>query len=71
MIDYQVYLVNFPNTKTKEAVTENSDGSYTIFIESSLCREAQQKAFNHAMKHILENDFLNYDTKIIEAFAHA
>lgn len=69
-IDYQVCFINFPNTKTKEAVTENADGSFTIFIDSSLCHEAQQEAFKHAMKHILTNDFLKYDTRIIEALAH-
>lgn len=70
MIDYQVHLVNFPNTRTKETVTENTDGSYTIFIESSLSKEAQQKAFNHAMKHILGNDFEKNNVQEIEKTAH-
>lgn len=71
MIDYQVQLINFPNTRTKEAVTENNDGSYTIFIETSLSREAQQKAFIHAMKHIWENDFNKSDVDKIEVDAHS
>ncbi len=71
MIDYQVQLINFPNTRTKEAVTENNDGSYTIFIETSLSREAQQKAFIHAMNHILENDFNKSDVDKIEVDAHS
>lgn len=70
MIDYQVKLIKFPNSKTKEAVVINPDDSYTIFIESTLCHEAQQKAFKHAMKHILSNDFLNTDVNIIETISH-
>ena len=71
MIDYQVQLISFLNTKSKEAVTENSNGSYTIFIETSLSREAQQKAFQHAMKHILENDFAKTDMDKIEFNSHS
>ena len=70
MIDYQVQFISFPNAKTKEAVTENTDGSYTIFIESSLSKEAQQEAFKHAMKHILGNDFEKDDVGRIENQAH-
>ncbi len=70
MIDYQVQLTTFPDTKTKEAVSENNDGSYTIFIETSLSKEAQQKAFMHAMKHILGNDFEKSDISEIERQAH-
>lgn len=71
MIDYQVQLTTFPDTKTKEAVSENNDGSYTIFIETSLSKEAQQKAFMHAMKHILGNDFEKLNVDKIEADAHS
>lgn len=56
-IDYQIQLVQFPDTRTKETVVENEDGSYTIFIESSLSKDQQQKAFKHAMKHISGDDF--------------
>lgn len=70
MIDYQVQLTTFPNTKTKEAVSENNDGSYTIFIETSLSKEAQQEAFIHAMKHILGNDFEKINIDTIESNAH-
>ena len=71
MIDYQVRLINFPNGCTKEAVTENEDGSYTIFIESSLTREMQQEAFEHAMRHIIGDDFAKDDINKIEFEAHS
>ncbi|MDE7016904.1 MAG: hypothetical protein K2P65_04910 [Lachnospiraceae bacterium] len=70
IIDYQVHFINFPNTSAREAVTENPDGSYTIFIEASLSRDRQQEAFSHALRHILNNDFSLNDINMIESDAH-
>ena len=69
MIDYQVRLMNFPS-KAKEAVTENEDGTYTIFIDASLSRDEQRKSFIHAMHHIAGDDFLGEDVQCIEKIAH-
>jgi len=71
LIDYQIQLIRFPNNKVHETVVSNEDGSYTIFIESSLSREAQKKAFIHAMRHILGNDFTKEDIDKIELDAHS
>ena len=54
--DVNVVLLNLP-TNTSEAVTENPDGSYTIIINSRLSNERQLKAYEHAIKHIENNDF--------------
>ena len=70
-IDYQIQLIQFPNNKVKESVVENEDGSYTIFIESSLSKDKQQDAFKHAMKHILGDDFTKYNIDKIEFDAHS
>lgn len=70
MIDYQIQFMNFPSARIKETVSENPDGSYTIFIEASLSREEQQNAFSHAMRHILGDDFEKSDINTIEAAAH-
>ncbi len=70
-IDYQVQFIQFPDTSTKETVVPNEDGSYTIFIEASLSHEAQQKAFKHAMKHILGDDFTRDNADMIEFDAHS
>lgn len=69
-IDYQVQLIQFPDTRTKETVVENEDGSYTIFIESSLDSIQQREAFLHALKHIVGNDFCKFDVNTIESEAH-
>lgn len=70
-IDYQVQLLSFPNKKVSETVIENEDGSYTIFIESSLTYERQQEAFQHALKHILGNDFTKDNVNRIEFKTHS
>ena len=61
MIDYQVQLIQFPDSKTKETVVEN---------ESSLDSMQQRKAFHHAMKHILGDDFNKRNINRIEYAAH-
>lgn len=71
MIDYHVQFIQFPTNKVKESVVENEDGSYTIFIEASLSREMQQEAFEHAMIHILGDDFTKNDADKIEFEAHS
>ena len=70
-IDYQIQLIQFPNKKVREAVVANEDGSYTIFIDASLTREMQQESFEHAMKHILGDDFTKDNGDKIEFDAHS
>lgn len=63
--------MEFHNGKIKEMVSPNEDGSYTIFIEASLSREEQQKAFLHAMMHISNKDFEKKGSaNLIELIAH-
>lgn len=69
MIDYQVRLINFPS-QVKEAVTENEDGTYTIFIDAALSWDEQRKRFIHAMAHILSDDFAHENVQNIEVWAH-
>lgn len=66
-ISYQVILMDMT---VNEVVTENEDGSYTIFINSRLNYEKQMKAYLHAMKHITGDDFQKDDVQIIEYLAH-
>lgn len=40
-----------------EQIVFNEDGSYSIFINSRLNRERQMLAYQHALKHILSDDF--------------
>lgn len=53
-----------------EAVTENEDGSYTIFINNRLCEAKRMKAVYHALSHIFNDDFRKEDVQNIEFVAH-
>ena len=66
--DYQVFFMD--GMKTNEAVTENEDGSYTIFINNNLCESKRIRAINHAIRHIKERDFEKTDVQEIEGHAH-
>lgn len=53
-----IVLVYYALPKTVHACTRaNEDGSYTILINDSLCRERQIKAVLHELTHINGNDF--------------
>ena len=68
--DVNVIVMDFPNKKGHEMVVPNEDGSYTIFINAGLNRESQLKAYEHAMKHIENDDFQKTDVQEIEYIAH-
>lgn len=65
------YLIDFHNGKVRECVTENEDGSYTVFVDASLSRDEQVEAYYHAVKHITRDDF-NSDKSVgqIESECH-
>ena len=64
-------LLDFGGRKGNEFVTPNSDGSYTIFINSRISFDAQRKALKHAIFHIEHHDFEKQDVQAIESYAHA
>lgn len=66
--DYQIFLID--GMAVNEAVTENEDGSYTIFVNSNLCESKRLHAIHHAIKHIKGCDFEKLDVQEIEAKAH-
>lgn len=67
--DVYVFLVNFP-CPGEEMIIPNEDASYTVLINSKLSRERQLEVYQHALKHIQENDFEKDDVQEIEADAH-
>ena len=70
-MDYErVIITNFPDTSAQELVTENPDGGHTILLNARLTREAQLKAYDHAMKHIENDDFRKENVQRIEAERH-
>lgn len=69
--DVNVFLKDFPNTKDKEVVTENADGTYSVFINSRIAHNQQLLAYQHALEHIKKNDFQKADVQQIESIAHS
>lgn len=56
--DVYVYLVDFPDG-IREAVTPCL-GGYTVYIDEKLDRDSRMRAYEHALRHI-ENDDLHSD----------
>lgn len=67
--DVNVVLLDFPNLQ-KEMVVPNEDGSFTILINAKHSAEQQAAAYDHAMKHIRNQDFKKKDVQNIEIAAH-
>ena len=68
MIDCQIFFMR--DMTTNEAITENEDGSYTIFINDNLCEAKKQNKILHALKHIYGDDFRKSNVQEIEHNAH-
>lgn len=66
--DVNVVLMDFPSKKGNEMVVPNEDGSYTILINAGLNYESQLKAYEHAMSHITNDDFLKGNVQEIEYY---
>lgn len=66
--EYQVFLMD--GMKVNEAVTENEDGSYTIFVNNNLCESKRIRAIKHAIDHIKNGDFGKSDVQKIEKVSH-
>lgn len=64
--DVNICLMDFPNTKDREMVTENEDGTVSIFINAKLSHDEQLAAYNHAINHINDDDFRKRDVQVIE-----
>ena len=64
-------IVYLDGMDTSEAITENEDCTYTIFINQNLSEAKRLKAIQHALEHIRENDFEKDDVQEIEFDRHA
>lgn len=66
--DYQIFFMD--GMSVNEMVTENEDGSFTIFVNSNLCESKRMRAINHAIMHIKNRDFEKENVQEIELYAH-
>jgi len=60
-----VYFLDLDSV-IEEQVISNSDGSFTIIINSRLNQERQMLAYQHALLHIANDDFSNKNVDSIE-----
>lgn len=63
-------IVYLDGMDANEAITENEDCTYTIFINKNLSDAKRLKAIKHALEHIKEKDFEKTDVQEIEAKRH-
>lgn len=63
-----IYFVDLPN-HVKEMIAPCYDG-YTIYLDSNLDEVQQIEAYNHALSHIINNDFGKHNINTIENNAH-
>ena len=68
MDNIYVYNVSLPDG-IKEMITPCFDG-FTIYLDKNLDSWSRQKAYDHAIGHIKEEDHLKTDVQLIEWDAH-
>lgn len=56
--DYIVREIELP-FEVKGIVTPNPDGTFSIYINSKLSPDQKEKALEHEVKHIENDDFYN------------
>ena len=68
MDDVYTYITRLPKG-IREAVMPCNDG-YTVYIDETLDHAARIDAYNHALRHINEQDWRRVNVQDIEARAH-
>ena len=63
--DIGVYFLDMDHA-IEEEVTANEDGSFSIFINARISQARQMAAYQHAIAHILRDDFSKDDADEIE-----
>lgn len=59
--EYRVYLVKLP-ASIHGAVRVDKDGFPSIYINNDLSPKAKKAAFDHEMRHIINDDLYNSKT---------
>ena len=67
--DFNVVLIDL-DEMIGESIMQNSDDSYTIILNSKWSSEMQRKCFEHALSHVLHNDWEKSDVNQIERERH-
>lgn len=65
-----IYVYTYPLPCVREVARANEDGSYTVLIAEHLSDEQKREAANHALNHVIRNDWECGDADAIESAAH-
>ena len=68
MDDIYTYLIPLPDGINE--VVLPCFGGYTVYIDSRLSQEKQIRSYQHALGHIVNQDFEKTDVQKIEKDAH-
>ena len=68
MDDIYTYLIPLPDGINE--VVLPCLGGYTVYIDSRLSQEKQVRSYQHALGHIVNQDFEKTDVQEIETNAH-
>lgn len=69
MYDINVVYLNM-EYGIHEQLTQNHDGSYTVFLNSRDSRAMNVRSYWHAIKHLVNHDYEKSDVQEIERDAH-
>lgn len=69
MTDFNIILIDL-DTMVGETICKNADDSYTVFLNARWSSEMQRKCFEHALSHVLHNDWEKSDANQIEGERH-
>ena len=68
MDNIYVYVVDLP-PHVHEMITPCADG-FTVYLDARLSRIGQMRAYDHALRHIKQNDFDRQNVQHIEFYTH-
>lgn len=68
--EHEIFVHYIDHLGVNEAVTQNEDGSYSVFLDPALSYEMQHEKYDHALRHIRSHDFEKENVQEVEAQAH-
>lgn len=66
-----IFAYEYPLPGIREVVRQNEDGSYTILVSEVLPKLKKLEALNHAIRHIIREDWQGGNVSEIERECHA
>ena len=68
--DVYMYRVPLPDRCNEAVIPDAEDDGYTVYISNRLSDQRAEQSYEHALKHIRNNDFELHDIQAVEYTAH-